>query len=363
MDTHTLIIGGGLSGLAIAHQLSREGQDWILLDSRDRLGGRILDAARDPDAGFDSLGYDMGPAWIWPHQRRIHALAEQLGVDLVPQYADGTLVFQDQDGAVRRDLTFAPMAGTERVAGGLTRLIDALARPLDPSRLLRAHRAETVTKTRTGLRIKTSGDRGFDAAQVVLAIPPRLAAARMDLSEILDEDARRAMSAIPTWMANSGKIMARYDAPFWRNQGLSGDAISHRGPMMELHDATPYGGTGGALFGFLHPQIVAMNPPQDALLTAVRTQLGALFGPEAADPIAMSAKLWLSDGDTAVPADADSAGHPPGGLPKALKAAEADGLFFAGAEVARDDPGLLEGALAAAEACAARLSETTILPA
>ena len=42
MQTQTLIIGGGLSGLALAARLSAEEQDFLLVEARERWGGRIL---------------------------------------------------------------------------------------------------------------------------------------------------------------------------------------------------------------------------------------------------------------------------------------------------------------------------------
>ncbi len=38
-------------------------------------------------------------------------------------------------------------------------------------------------------------------------------------------------------MAGHAKVVALYERPFWREQGLSGDAISHCGTLAEIHDA------------------------------------------------------------------------------------------------------------------------------
>ena len=52
IDTDICIIGAGLSGLALAAKLQAEGRDVIVLEARDRRGGRVL--SKD--------GYDLGPS-------------------------------------------------------------------------------------------------------------------------------------------------------------------------------------------------------------------------------------------------------------------------------------------------------------
>jgi monoamine oxidase len=42
-----------------------------------------------------------------------------------------------------------------------------------------------------------------------------------------------------------------YDEPFWRDQGLSGQAVSEQGPANTTFDNTPPGGSPGILFGFV----------------------------------------------------------------------------------------------------------------
>ena len=47
------------------------------------------------------------------------------------------------------------------------------------------------------------------------------------------------------------KCMAVYDEPFWREDGLSGQAVSLPGPAQVIYDNTPPGGSPGVLLGFL----------------------------------------------------------------------------------------------------------------
>ena len=124
----TLIVGGGLSGLALARHLEAAGHDYLLLEGRNRFGGRIL--TEHHGAGY----FDMGPAWFWPGQPRIASLIAELGLEKFDQFADGILTHEDERGHVERGRGFASMQGSWRLNGGLGALIDALSENLPENR-------------------------------------------------------------------------------------------------------------------------------------------------------------------------------------------------------------------------------------
>jgi monoamine oxidase len=324
IDTDLCIIGAGLSGLALAAKLQAEGRDVMVLEARDRTGGRVL--SQD--------GYDLGPAWIWPHNHRMLALLERLGLNTFAQYASGRLVFEDASGKVRRDLEFATMGGALRVEGGLTRITDTLASGLG-DRLRLACRVQRVLEEPGGVSILTAEDH-VRAGQVILAMPPRLVAGL----GVTVPDA-------PTWMAGHAKLVATYPTAFWRENGLNGDAISHRGPLGEIHDASPVGAKVGALFGFA--QVGAARHP--GFRDAAISQLVRLFGQDAATPDDVFIKDWSMDPATATMADLT----PPSDHPTYSASPPTRRLIFAGTEMSHDNGGFLEGALAAAEAAHAAL--------
>lgn len=91
-------------------------------------------------------------------------------------------------------------------------------------------------------------------------------------------------------MAPQAKYVAIYDTPFWREQGLSGEGRSARGPLGEIHDASMPGGS-AALFGFLGvPARVRSTVSDEVLRTHCRAQLVRMFGPLAATPKAEAIK-------------------------------------------------------------------------
>ncbi len=87
-----VVIGAGISGLAAAAELQKNGFEVVILESRNRIGGRIW---TDNSLG---LPLDMGAAWIHsPIGNPITALAKQANCKLY-ETNDDSLVVYDQNG-------------------------------------------------------------------------------------------------------------------------------------------------------------------------------------------------------------------------------------------------------------------------
>ena len=345
--TDTVIIGAGLCGLALAEALERQGHDYALLDARDRVGGRILSEAHGDSA------VDLGPAWFWPGQPRMEALVRRLGLRQFDQFASGAMVFQDQSGAVQHGHGFGSMEGSCRLEGGLACLTEALRARLSPDRVRTSTVVRGLTDGGEGVAVSLDGAPTVHARRAVLAMPPRLAAG-LHYQPMLPNAILSMMGTVPTWMAGQAKAVAIYPKPFWRDAGLSGDAISRRGPMVEVHDASPTDAGFGALFGFIGV------PPsgrvdKEELRRAVLAQFSALFG--GAAPSSLRIKDWAMDPFTATSADAEPLmAHPAYGLPDSVQRLWQGRMLLSGTETAQQFGGYLEGALEAAEAVLAQLS-------
>lgn len=337
-----LIIGGGLSGLALADALEAQGRDYVLLEARARFGGRIK--TEHHDAGY----FDMGPAWFWPGQPRIAALIDRLELEKFDQFAAGDLVYENERGAVQRGRGFSSMQGSWRLKQGLGAMTQALADRLPESRKRLNAVVTKLTRTATGVAATLSTGDILEGSQTVLAIPPRIAA-YITFNPPLPQAAVASLQNIPTWMAGQAKAIAVYDTAFWRKDGLSGDAQSRFGPMVEIHDASPANGGPFALFGFIGvPPDSRMD--EQTLRGQITDQLIRLFGPMAGRPTQLYVKDWARDPYTATMADqAPMYAHPTYAMPSSLTRLWGPHLHFSGTEVAPEFGGYLEGALEAAE--------------
>lgn len=96
MDFDVLVIGAGLAGLVAARDLSRGGRTVRVLEARDRVGGRTLNA----DLG-DGQVVEVGGQWVGPQQTALLELAAELDVPTFATYGFGDNLLE-WDGRVRR---------------------------------------------------------------------------------------------------------------------------------------------------------------------------------------------------------------------------------------------------------------------
>ncbi len=88
-----IIIGAGYAGLTAARNLKRAGKNILLLEARDRVGGRIYTQWIN-----DKIYLDLGGQWIGPTQHAMYALCKEYQVSTFPTYNKGrsSLYFSNQ---------------------------------------------------------------------------------------------------------------------------------------------------------------------------------------------------------------------------------------------------------------------------
>lgn len=346
-----VIVGGGLAGLYIASELERQGYEYLLLEARPRLGGRILSLP------YGEEHFDLGPAWFWPQVNpRLKRLIESLGLAIFPQYQRGGMILQSDTGFIHKHhQSWVQNPRPMRVVGGVKALIEGLTGLVDGARVRLSCEVSQLQRRDDAVCIDYSwhGTAGtLEANKVVLALPPRVFCKQIDLQPKIPTASMNTMMDVPTWMASRAKAVAVYADPFWRRQGLSGLAISQLGPLAEIYDASPGNVSCGALFGFFHWHANRRAQSAGELESKVCEQLGLLYGSEASQPAALFIQDWATDSWTSTEQDiCQEPSHPKNGYRVDVGDDWRDYLELATSEMAPENAGYLEGAVEAAQNC------------
>lgn len=402
LEADVAIVGAGLAGLVAARRLATAGLRPLVLEARDRVGGRVL----GEEIG-DGKVVEVGGQWIGPGQDRIAALAAELGVSTFPTHDEGRHLIEI--GGKRTSYTGAVTDARVELVRDLSRAIsplaladleqarvrlDRMARqvPLEqPWAAAKARRWDGQTfeswirrNTRTAaarslLELATEAVWAAEPADVSLlhflfythsggglnrlvgtgggAQQDRFEGGSQRIPELLAEQlgderlrlgapvrwighgdgdvvlhagepgetklvlrAKRAIVAVPPTLAGriaydpplpglrdqltqrmpQGtviKTMAIYDEPFWRDQGLSGQATSDVGPARVVFDNSPPDGRPGVLLGFLEGRLAREwgARPAEERRRAILAGHARLFGERAARPTRFVERVWAEE--------------------------------------------------------------------
>jgi monoamine oxidase len=83
-DVDVVVVGAGFAGLTAARRLKVRGVSVLVLEARDRVGGRSVNHFLG-----DGQPIDVGGQWVGPGQDRLLALAGEMGVATFPTYNRG----------------------------------------------------------------------------------------------------------------------------------------------------------------------------------------------------------------------------------------------------------------------------------
>lgn len=338
-----VILGAGVAGLVAARRLVEHALDVVVLERRDRVGGRL-----SSHVGDDGHRFDLGATWYWPGERHVAALIDELGIRTHPHHITGDAIYHDDPNGSTR-LHGNPIdVPSGRFTDGATSIADALAGALPAGvvRLASAARSITCSTPGVGDELRVEHATGVVTAQhVIVAMPPALAIVRIRFAPPLPDRIAELARITPVWMGAIAKVVVRYPSAFWRARGLSGSAISHVGPMRELHDMSGPDGNPAALFGF------APFAGQSAAPTAVsvRRQLREIFGADSPAPVEVVITDWRSDPDTSPPGVERLGAYQTFGH-DLYQSPTFDGrLHWASTETSPVSPGHIDGAIFAAE--------------
>jgi monoamine oxidase len=178
-------------------------------------------------------------------------------------------------------------AQQDRLTGGTQQLSVRMAEEL----------GDRVALSSPVRRIRTDDEgiivEGVSARRAIVAVPPALAG-RIEYEPLLPGLRDQLTQRMP--MGSVIKCMAVYDEPFWREDGLSGQALSLPGPAQVVFDNTPPNGSPG-LIGFLEGrdarELAAV--PEAERRDAVLRGFQRLFGRRAAHPVLYVDKDWSAE--------------------------------------------------------------------
>ncbi|MDN0014022.1 FAD-dependent oxidoreductase [Acinetobacter sp. VNH17] len=107
-----IVVGAGLAGLKAAMELKKVGKRVLVLEARDRVGGR----SKAGEINGETI--DLGGQWVGPQQKLLLAQAKELGVQTYPQFAKGASLFS-REGLVKSyksDMPKLPIAALIEIA-------------------------------------------------------------------------------------------------------------------------------------------------------------------------------------------------------------------------------------------------------
>jgi monoamine oxidase len=443
LEVDVAVVGAGLAGLVAARDLTAGGVSAIVIEARDRVGGRTL----NHDIG-DGKVVEVGGQWIGPTQTRMAALAQEVGVETYPTHTEGENVIEWR-GRLRRYKGTIPRINPVVLLDTLRvqRKLDRMARgvPVDaPWEAAEAANLDSQTfETWLRRHARTKGARvlfeigceavwaaepadvsllhilfyahsagGFDPLfdteggaqdsrfhggsqlvairlaerlgnRVILEAPVRRiggdAGGVIVEADGLTVRARKAIVTLPPTLAGRiaydppmpghrdqltqrmpqgtvAKCMAIYDEPFWRSEGLSGQAVSDAGPARAIFDNSPPDGSPGVLLGFLEGRFarrLGLVSAEERRRAVVDT-FTRLFGPKAAEPRDYVERLWAEEEWTR---GCYGCHLPPGGWTNygsALRAPVGH-IHWAGAETATVWSGYMDGAVSSGERAASEV--------
>ncbi|RJN32393.1 flavin monoamine oxidase family protein [Nesterenkonia natronophila] len=124
-----VVVGAGPAGLMAARRLQEDGLSVIVLEARDRVGGRTWSST------VNGARLEVGGQWVSPDQTELLGLLDALDMQTFARHRDGSSVYMAPDGErhIYDGNDFPGTAETTLEINRLTHLLDELSDEIDPA--------------------------------------------------------------------------------------------------------------------------------------------------------------------------------------------------------------------------------------
>lgn len=345
-----LIIGAGLSGLTLAYSLKKNGISCKVLESQNRMGGRIQTVY-----GKANTPMEMGATWFGGVHQNLLKLLEALDLGYFKQKESGIAIFETMSFEPPQQY-FVPESASSslRVKNGTYRIIEALAEKIGVENIQLETEITQIKEEGDGIRLVDNQGRSYNCKILVIAMPPRVFLANVEITPIFPKVVLEVMQNVQTWMSGSVKFSVEYSAPFWTEKGYSGSVYSQSGLATEIYDHTNFEDSKFALKGFLNGNANSFSKKERE--ARVIQQLEHYYGKEARQFLSYNDAVWdgkyikSKDDGFLLP-------HQNNGHPFLQQGHWENKLFFAGAESGKSYGGYMDAAVNAANVVSAKISQ------
>lgn len=338
IKTDILIIGAGLTGLTLAYLLRNSDYQVVIVEARERIGGRILTKSDPGEATIE-----MGATWLGPSHTRLQSLLNELELITFKQKLGSRAIYEPNSMSPHQLVSLPQeQQASYRITGGTSSLTETLLSHIGNPELKLGKRVNHIDFSNERILVNTDRDQ-FEAKKVVSTLPPKLLVDTIEITPGLSKNLTSILSATHTWMGESIKFGLTYDAPFWQESNSSGTVFSNVGPVTEMYDHTSSDRNQFALKGFLNSNYFSIT--REERLQMILNQLRKYYGTVVDDYTNYHELVWANESYTYSPYTEHVLPHQHNGHAIFQTSHLNNRLIIAGAETSEISSGYMDGAI------------------
>jgi monoamine oxidase len=348
-----IIIGAGLTGLALAYYLRNSGKRLLIIEGRDRIGGRILTLKNDGEAP-----QEMGATWLGRQHRALISLLKELDIETFEQVLGDRAIYEPISTSPPQIVQLPPNNDPSyRIANGTMSIIEKLQSYISDDAIQLDEKVISITEVNDQLNI-LSDKASYTADIVISTLPPYLLSQTIEITPTLPIELMDAMQHTHTWMGESIKVSLSYSKAFWHSKKTSGTIFSSVGPITEIYDHSDISNNTAALMGFFNGSYFSVS--REERLELIMKQLQKYYGDVVHSYISYNEKVWRNDHMTYIPYQDHLLPHQNNGHHLYRASYLNNRLYIAGAETSITHPGYMDGAVSSAIDIAQRINNSYI---